>query len=105
MPRLVPAPVTVVSTKDVVIDEFFGNASCNPCGGDISFAHVKANAGWAEEWQAPAFDEYVDLCAPTLALALASRAASRCPARDARARARLVPLRARPARTKRSLPP
>jgi uncharacterized protein (DUF952 family) len=57
MPRLVEKPTTVVKTKDVCIDEFFGGASCNPCG-DISFAHVKAQAGWAEEWQAPAFDEY-----------------------------------------------
>jgi uncharacterized protein (DUF952 family) len=57
MPRLVPAPTTVVKTSNVCIDEFFGGASCNPCG-DISFAHVKAKGGWAEEWQAPAFDEY-----------------------------------------------
>lgn len=57
MPRLVKAPTTVVETKDVKIDEYFGGASCNPMG-DISFAHVKAGAGWAEEWQAPAFDEY-----------------------------------------------
>ena len=57
MPRVVSSPTTVVKTKDVCIDEFFGGASCNPLG-DISFAHVKAGAGWAEEWQAPAFDEY-----------------------------------------------
>jgi len=62
MPRLVAAPTTVVQDKNVKIDEYFGGASCAPCGSgagpDISFAHVKANAGWAEEWQAPAFDEY-----------------------------------------------
>jgi len=60
MPRVVSAPNTVVKTKDVEINEYFGTApgSCNPCPGDISFAHVKAGAGWAEEWQAPAFDEY-----------------------------------------------
>ena len=57
-PRVVTMPTTVVQTKDVIIDEFFGGASCNPCNGDISFAHVKAQAGWAEEWQTPAFDEY-----------------------------------------------
>ena len=28
----------------------------NPC--DMSFAHVKANRGWIEDWTAPAFDEY-----------------------------------------------
>ena len=62
MPRLT-APVTVVKDKNVTIDEYFGGASCAPCGSaagpDISFAHVKAKAGWAEEWQAPEFDEYV----------------------------------------------
>ena len=58
MPRLVTAPTTVVQTADVKIDEYFGGASSNPCAGDISFAHVKAQAGWAEEWQTPAFDEY-----------------------------------------------
>jgi len=55
---LVTSPTTVVSTKDVTINEFFGGASCNPCPGDISFALVKAGGGWAEEWQTPAFDEY-----------------------------------------------
>lgn len=59
MPLLVTAPTTVVKTKDVAIDEYFGNASCNPCPSDISFACVKAGAGWAEDWQSPAFDEYV----------------------------------------------
>jgi len=54
----VTQPTTVVSTKDVAIDEYFGGASCDPCNGDISFAHVKASGGWNEEWQAPAFDEY-----------------------------------------------
>ena len=44
-PRVVTMPTTVVQTKDVIIDEFFGGASCNPCNGDISFAHVKAQAG------------------------------------------------------------
>ena len=58
MPLLAAAPNTVVQTKDVKIDEYFGNASCNPLPGAISFAHVKAGGGWAEEWQAPAFDEY-----------------------------------------------
>ena len=58
MPRLATGPTTVVETPDVKIDEYFGNASCNPCPGDISFAHVKAQGGWAEEWQTPAFDEY-----------------------------------------------
>ena len=58
MPRLVAKATTVVKTKDVTIDEYFGGASCNPCNGDISFGHVKANAGWKEEWQTPAFDEY-----------------------------------------------
>ena len=58
MPRVVAAPCTVVSDKNVKIDEYFGGAGCNPCNGDISFAHVKANAGWAEEWQTPDFDEY-----------------------------------------------
>ena len=57
MPRVVSAPTTVVKTKDVAINEYFGGASCNPCNGDISFALVKAQGGWAEEWQAPAFDE------------------------------------------------
>ena len=41
MPRLVSAPTTVVKTDNVQIDEYFGGASCNPCNGDISFAHVK----------------------------------------------------------------
>ena len=58
MPRVVTAPTTVVETPQVKINEFFGGASCNPCG-DISVAHVVAKAGFAEEWQAPAFDEYV----------------------------------------------
>lgn len=57
MPRIVSGPTTVVKDKNVCIDEFFGGASCNPLG-DISVAHVKAGAGWAEAWQAPAFDEY-----------------------------------------------
>ena len=56
-PRVVSAPTQVVKTQDVAINEFFGGASCNPCNGDISFALVKAQGGWAEEWQAPAFDE------------------------------------------------
>ena len=62
MPRLVTAPVTVVEEPGKVkIDEFFGGASCNPCPAQapISVAHVKAKAGFAEDWQAPAFDEYV----------------------------------------------
>ena len=62
MPRLVAAPVNVVEDKNVKIAEFFGGASCNPCPfpvGDISVAHVHAKAGWAEDWQTPAFDEYV----------------------------------------------
>ena len=59
MPRLVSGPVNVVEDKNVKISEFFGGASSNPCNGDISVAHVHANAGWAEDWQAPAFDEYV----------------------------------------------
>lgn len=62
MPRIA-APTTVVETDHVKIDEYFGGASCAPCGSaagpDISVAHVKAKAGWAEEWQSPAFDEYV----------------------------------------------
>lgn len=61
MVRLVSAPVHVVDTKQVKIAEYFGGASCNPCPfpvGDISVAHVHAEAGWAEEWQTPAFDEY-----------------------------------------------
>jgi len=59
MPRLVESPVNVVETKDVSISEFFGGASANPCNGAISVAHVKAKAGWAEDWQTPQFDEYV----------------------------------------------
>tara|TARA_B110001452_G_C15182798_1_gene410835 strand:- start:154 stop:951 length:798 start_codon:yes stop_codon:yes gene_type:complete len=62
MPRLVAAPTTVVDLPgQVKIDEFFGGASCNPCPAQapISVAHVKAKAGFAEDWQAPAFDEYV----------------------------------------------
>lgn len=47
----------------VTINELFGGASCAPCGSaagpDISLAHVKAKAGFAEDWQTPAFDEYV----------------------------------------------
>lgn len=64
MPRLA-APVTVVELPGKVkIDELFGGASCAPCGSaacgpDISLAHVKAKAGFAEDWQTPAFDEYV----------------------------------------------
>lgn len=62
MPR-VSAGVTVVETPEVKIHEYFGGASCAPCGSaagpDISFAHVKAQAGWSEDWQTPAFDEYV----------------------------------------------
>lgn len=63
MPRVVN-PVTVVELPGkVAINELFGGASCAPCGSalgpDISLAHVKAKAGFAEDWQAPAFDEYV----------------------------------------------
>ena len=63
MPRVVN-PVTVVELPGkVTISELFGGASCAPCGSalgpDISLAHVKAKAGFAEDWQAPAFDEYV----------------------------------------------
>jgi len=61
MVRLVSAPVRVVETDQVKISEYFGGASCNPCPfpvGDISVAHVQVEAGWAEEWQTPAFDEY-----------------------------------------------
>lgn len=43
----------------VRVDEFFGRASCDPFGSAVSVAHVKATAGFAEEWQTPAFDEYV----------------------------------------------
>jgi len=42
----------------VKIQEFFGGASCNPFASAISVAHVTASAGFAEEWQTPAFDEY-----------------------------------------------
>lgn len=62
MPRLVAAPVTVFDEPGKVkIDEFFVGASCNPCPAKapISIAHVTAKAGFAEGWQAPAFDEYV----------------------------------------------
>lgn len=58
MPVLVTAATTVVETKEVKINEFFGGASCNPCNGDISVAHVVAKPNFAEEWQTPAFDEY-----------------------------------------------
>jgi uncharacterized protein (DUF952 family)/quercetin dioxygenase-like cupin family protein len=63
MPRLVE-PVTVVDLPGKVkINEFFGGASCAPCGSaagpDISMAHVVAKKGFAEDWQTPAFDEYV----------------------------------------------
>jgi len=63
MPRLCK-PVTVVDLPGkVTINELFGGASCAPCGSaagpDISLAHVKAKAGFAEDWQTPAFDEYV----------------------------------------------
>ena len=63
MPRVV-RPVTVVDLPGkVTISELFGGESCAPCGSalgpDISLAHVKAKAGFAEDWQAPAFDEYV----------------------------------------------
>jgi len=59
MPLLVKGPTTVVDIPGAVkINEFFGGASCNPCNGDISVAHVTAQPGFAEEWQAPAFDEY-----------------------------------------------
>jgi len=59
MPIKVCAPVTVVETGEVKIDEYFGGASSNPCHGDISFAKVTAKkGGWAEDWQTPAFDEY-----------------------------------------------
>jgi len=61
MVRLVSAPVRVVETDQVKISEYFGGASCSPCPfpvGDISVAHVQVEAGWAEEWQTPAFDEY-----------------------------------------------
>ena len=63
MPRL-SAGVTVVELPGkVAIKELFGGASCAPCGSslgpDISLAHVKAKAGFAEDWQTPAFDEYV----------------------------------------------
>ena len=61
MPKVVSAPVTVVEEEKVKINEFFGGASCNPCPAQapISVAHVHAKAGFAEDWQAPAFDEYV----------------------------------------------
>lgn len=60
MPRLVEAPTAVVDLPGKVrVDEFFGGASCDPFGSAISVAHVKASAGFAEEWQTPAFDEYV----------------------------------------------
>ena len=88
MVRLVSAPVRVLETDQVKISEYFGGASCSPCPfpvGDvrarrtthllgptncvqtaltchcwpqISVAHVQVEAGWAEEWQTPAFDEY-----------------------------------------------
>jgi uncharacterized protein (DUF952 family) len=58
MPVLVTKPTTVVEIPGVKINEFFGGASCNPCNGDISVAHVIAQPGFAEEWQTPAFDEY-----------------------------------------------
>ena len=58
MPKVVSAPVTVVEEEKVKINEFFGGASCNPCPAQapISVAHVHAKAGFAEDWQAPAFD-------------------------------------------------
>ena len=62
MPRLVPSPVEVVAIpQKVSIKEYFGNASCNPTPetSDISMAHVHASGGFAEDYQAPSFDEYV----------------------------------------------
>ena len=56
--RATPSSADLAFTQ-VRIDEFFGNASCDPFGGAISVAHVKASAGFAEDWQTPAFDEYV----------------------------------------------
>ena len=57
MPRVVEKPETVVDIDHVQINEYFGGASCNPCPSDISMALVKAKAGFAEDWQSPAFDE------------------------------------------------
>ena len=40
MPRVVDAPTTVVKTKDVTINEYFGGASCDPCSGDSARSHT-----------------------------------------------------------------
>lgn len=71
MPRLVTAPTTVVELPgQVKIDEYFGGASCNPCPAQspISFALVEAKAGFAEDWQTPAFDEYVLVLKGTISI-------------------------------------
>lgn len=54
---IVLEPNVVVSTDQVHIEEFAGNASIG--GGDISVAKVSAKKGFEEDWQCPEFDEYV----------------------------------------------
>jgi uncharacterized cupin superfamily protein len=54
---IVSAPVDVVTTPQLTISEYFGNASTSD--GRLSAAHVKIVAACEEEWQTPQFDEYV----------------------------------------------
>ena len=50
-------PFVVPAVDNKLIEEFFGMASLNPAGGEMSFAHMIAPPGWSEPFQKPEFDE------------------------------------------------
>jgi len=58
MPRLIPTPTTIeaAGTPPKLIMEFIGRV--NSGTEEISIAHMKSPAGWAEPGQTPEFTEY-----------------------------------------------
>src|SRR5438067_13470170 len=66
MPTLIAAPVRIeaAGNKPKLIDEFVGRV----CSGhaQVSLAHMRSPAGWAEPGQTPEFDEYTVVLAGLL---------------------------------------
>src|SRR5215207_1609812 len=58
MPELISGPTRVESAGNLpkLIDEYVGRL--NTARGDLSIAHMRSPAGWAEPGQTPEFDEF-----------------------------------------------
>jgi ethanolamine utilization protein EutQ (cupin superfamily) len=66
MPTLTEKPtrITAAGNKPKLIDEYIGRV--NTGATDISIAHMRSPAGWAEPGQTPEFDEYTLVLRGTL---------------------------------------